>query len=81
MAGTLQASVGQVARNPKVRMATFSQHHMDGLDLALSPLQYMLHCFPGTKDQQQRSVPQFHNACPAFSAHKWRVQRVGDAAL
>lgn len=35
-------------------MATFSQHHVDGLDLALTPLQYMLKCFPLTKDQEQR---------------------------
>ncbi|KAK9806400.1 hypothetical protein WJX73_002265 [Symbiochloris irregularis] len=55
MSGTLQATNGNVARNPKVRMATFSQHHMDGLDLALSPLQYMVQCFPGTKEQQHRS--------------------------
>ena len=39
---------------PQVRMATFSQHHVDGLDLALTPLQYMLKCFPLTKDQEQR---------------------------
>jgi len=38
----------------QVRMATFSQHHVDGLDLALSPLAYMLKCFPLTKDQEQR---------------------------
>ena len=38
----------------QVRMATFSQHHVDGLDLALTPLQYMLKCFPLTKDQEQR---------------------------
>ena len=38
-------------------MATFSQHHVDGLDLALTPLQYMLKCFPLTKDQEQRCAP------------------------
>ena len=31
---------------PQVRLAVFSQHHVDGLDLALSPLQYMLKVFP-----------------------------------
>ncbi len=41
----------------QVRMATFSQHHVDGLDLALSPLAYMLKCFPLTKDQEQRCAP------------------------
>lgn len=41
----------------QVRLATFSQHHVDGLDLALTPLQYMMRCFPGTKDEQQRCEP------------------------
>jgi len=40
----------------QVRLATFSQHHVDGLDLALTALQYMLRSFPGTKDEQQRSA-------------------------
>ncbi len=30
----------------QVRLAVFSQHHVDGLDLALTPLQYMLKVFP-----------------------------------
>jgi ATP-binding cassette subfamily F protein 3 len=29
-----------------VRMAVFSQHHVDGLDLSSTPLLYMAHCFP-----------------------------------
>lgn len=41
----------------QVRLATFSQHHVDGLDLALTPLQYMMRSFPGTKDEQQRCEP------------------------
>ena len=68
MSGALQSTEGSVARNPKVRMATFSQHHMDGLDLAVSPLTYMLQCFPGTKEQQHRcaashATVQCHWAC------------------
>lgn len=30
----------------QVRLAVFSQHHVDGLDLALTPLQYMAKTFP-----------------------------------
>ena len=30
----------------QVRMAVFSQHHVDGLDLSSTPLLYMAHCFP-----------------------------------
>ncbi|KAM0852654.1 hypothetical protein ACQ4PT_051619 [Festuca glaucescens] len=29
-----------------VRMAVFSQHHVDGLDLTVNPLLYMMRCFP-----------------------------------
>lgn len=32
----------------------FSQHHVDGLDLALSPLQIMLNSYAGLKDQEAR---------------------------
>ena len=35
-------------------MATFSQHHVDGLDLALSPLQIMLRAYPDLKEQEAR---------------------------
>jgi hypothetical protein len=27
-------------------MAVFSQHHVDGLDLTMNPLLYMMRCFP-----------------------------------
>jgi hypothetical protein len=30
----------------QVRLAVFSQHHVDGLDLALTPLQYMCKIYP-----------------------------------
>ena len=39
IAGTLEPTSGVITRNPRVRLATFSQHHVDGLDLALTPLQ------------------------------------------
>lgn len=35
-------------------MATFSQHHVDGLDLALTPLQAMMRMFPNVKDEPLR---------------------------
>lgn len=35
-------------------MAVFSQHHVDGLDLALNPLQIMLRSYPDLKDQEAR---------------------------
>ena len=30
----------------QVRMAVFSQHHVDGLDMSKSPLLYLCHSFP-----------------------------------
>lgn len=39
----------------QVRFAIFSQHHVDGLDLALSPLQYMLKTFSEAQEQEHRS--------------------------
>ena len=41
----------------QIRMATFSQHHVDGLDLALTPLTYMVKAFahdPTIKEQEIR---------------------------
>lgn len=40
--GTLEPTRGFVARNPGVRLAVFSQHFVDGMDLALTPLGVML---------------------------------------
>ncbi|KAK9827792.1 hypothetical protein WJX74_002330 [Apatococcus lobatus] len=53
--GGLEATKGTITRNPRVRLATFSQHHVEGMDLALTPLQYMLKVFPGTNSQEMRS--------------------------
>jgi len=30
----------------QVRMAVFNQHHVDGLDLTVNPLLYMMRCYP-----------------------------------
>lgn len=30
----------------QVRIAVFSQHHVDGLDLSSNPLLYMMRCYP-----------------------------------
>ena len=56
--GGLEATKGTITRNPRVRLATFSQHHVEGMDLALTPLQYMLKVFPGTNSQEMRWVHQ-----------------------
>lgn len=53
--GELQPISGTVFRSAKVRMAVFSQHHVDGLDLSSTPLLYMASCFPGAVEQKLRS--------------------------
>ncbi|KAL6175262.1 hypothetical protein ACLB2K_051904 [Fragaria x ananassa] len=55
IAGELQPTSGTVFRSAKVRIAVFSQHHVDGLDLTSNPLLYMMRCFPGVPEQKLRS--------------------------
>ncbi|KAI8569822.1 hypothetical protein RHMOL_Rhmol02G0306300 [Rhododendron molle] len=54
IAGDLQPSSGTVFRSAKVRIAVFSQHHVDGLDLSSNPLLYMMRNFPGVPEQKLR---------------------------
>ncbi|QDZ23211.1 ABC transporter [Chloropicon primus] len=54
MTGRLQCTSGYVNRSPQVRVSVFSQHHVDGLDLCLRPLEYMLKEFPNTSDDVMR---------------------------
>ncbi|KFM22419.1 ABC transporter F family member 3 [Auxenochlorella protothecoides] len=55
ISGTLEPTKGFIHRNSKLRLGIFSQHHVDGLDLALTPLQYLAKCYPGHKEQEYRS--------------------------
>ncbi|KAL6986452.1 ATP-binding cassette sub- F member 3 [Sarracenia purpurea var. burkii] len=55
ISGELQPSSGTVFRSAKVRIAVFSQHHVDGLDLSSNPLLYMMRCFPGVPEQKLRA--------------------------
>jgi len=54
--GQLEPTEGHIARNPGVRVAVFSQHHVDGLDLALTPVEVMLRAYaPALKEQEARA--------------------------
>ncbi|CAG9460948.1 unnamed protein product [Pedinophyceae sp. YPF-701] len=55
MCGELEPTSGLVQRNPKVRWAVFSQHHVDGLELHLTPIQYLLKLFTRADEQQVRA--------------------------
>ncbi|GIL87925.1 hypothetical protein Vretifemale_15973 [Volvox reticuliferus] len=54
ISGKLQPTEGSITRNTRVRLATFSQHHVDGLDLALTPLQLLAKAFPDSKEPELR---------------------------
>ena len=53
--GSLSATEGYVTRSTKARIAVFAQHHVDGLDLSLSPLGVLVRAFPGVLEQELRS--------------------------
>ncbi|TDH67403.1 hypothetical protein CCR75_000407 [Bremia lactucae] len=55
MIGKLRANEGSVTMNPRLRVATFSQHHVDSLDLAKSAVQNMSEAFPGHEPEEFRS--------------------------
>ncbi|WZZ13164.1 hypothetical protein YC2023_106253 [Brassica napus] len=55
ISGELQPSSGTVFRSAKVRVAVFSQHHVDGLDLSSNPLLYMMRCYPDIIFKLQRT--------------------------
>ena len=51
----LECNAGFIARNGKVRIGKFSQHHVDQLDMKLTPLESLLEMAPdGTKPQEIR---------------------------
>ena len=55
MNGVLVPQKGHVTRNHKCRIASFAQHHVDDLDMELTPLGYLQGCFPGTPMQALRN--------------------------
>jgi ATP-binding cassette subfamily F protein 3 len=44
-----------ILTHTQVKLATFSQHHVDGLDLALTPLALMMRTYPGLKEHDARA--------------------------
>jgi ATP-binding cassette subfamily F protein 3 len=52
--GELEANSGEIKRLPGVRVALFSQHHMDNLDLSLNCIDNFLAVFPKVHPQQAR---------------------------
>jgi len=55
MAGELSPTNGMIRPHSKLRIARFTQHFVDLLDMNLSPLQYMMQEYPGIHDQEMCS--------------------------
>lgn len=53
--GSLEPRKGKVFRDASARVAVFAQHHMEGMDLALSPVEFMMSLFKGVKEQEFRT--------------------------
>lgn len=49
--GALIPLTGEISRNGHARIANFAQHHMDQLDLKLSPLDLLMKLFPKNHPQ------------------------------
>ncbi|CUS20988.1 LAQU0S02e02982g1_1 [Lachancea quebecensis] len=45
---------GYVSRNPRLRVAYFTQHHVDSMDLNTSAVDWMSNTFPGRTDEEYR---------------------------
>lgn len=54
--GTLQPQVGHVSRHPRLRIGYFAQHHVDGMDLSLSAIEWMAKVKPGKSDEEYRRL-------------------------
>lgn len=56
MVGELQPTLGMVRAHQRLKIARYHQHLQDQLDISLSPLEYMIKCWPEykTKPEQMR---------------------------
>jgi len=53
LVGQLNPTTGMVRRHQHLRIAWYHQHLTDQLDLELSPLDFMLKCYPGEVDRER----------------------------
>jgi len=53
--GHLQPTEGEIYRHHNLRLAMFAQHHVEQLDLELTPLEHMVKTFPGFKEMELRA--------------------------
>lgn len=56
MTGQVEANKGIVQRHGRLRIALFSQHHVDQLELGASSVQFLQGRFPGMQEEDYRRV-------------------------
>lgn len=54
LTGENEPTMGKVNRNGRLRIGYFAQHHLDQLDLDLSPVAFLAQKFPGRSEQEYR---------------------------
>ncbi|KAK0207977.1 P-loop containing nucleoside triphosphate hydrolase protein [Desarmillaria ectypa] len=54
LTGELRPFSGHVTQNGRLRVGYFAQHHVDSLDPAMSPVQFLASKFPGKTEQEYR---------------------------
>ncbi|KXN67246.1 P-loop containing nucleoside triphosphate hydrolase protein [Conidiobolus coronatus NRRL 28638] len=54
LTGKLEPKIGMVHRHGRLRFAMFTQHHVDQLDLDMSPVGYMASKWPGKLEEDYR---------------------------
>jgi ATP-binding cassette, subfamily F, member 3 len=52
--GALEPTTGLISQNPRLRIGFFAQHHVDALDMNLSPVAFMAAKYPGKVDEEYR---------------------------
>jgi ATP-binding cassette subfamily F protein 3 len=55
LTGMIQPIKGTATLNSRVRIAYFTQHHIDSLDVSMSPVAFLQSKFPGKTEQEYRS--------------------------
>ncbi|EEH11762.1 ABC transporter family protein (macronuclear) [Tetrahymena thermophila SB210] len=55
LVGSLELSEGQQYRSSRLRCSMFTQHHLDQLDLTLSPLEQIMRDYPGSTQEAYRA--------------------------
>lgn len=56
MTGQIKPLSGIVQRNARLRIGYFAQHHIDGMDINLTPVQWMAKVQPGKMDEEYRRL-------------------------